>query len=56
MRIAVGSDHAGFPLKAPVLDALRSWGHEVDILETARDYVDRFLPTKPEEAIATVER
>jgi ribose 5-phosphate isomerase B len=29
MRIAVGSDHAGFPLKAPVVALLKSWGHEV---------------------------
>ncbi|WP_104105447.1 DUF4032 domain-containing protein [Nocardioides sp. 616] len=29
-------------------------GHEVDILETARDYVDRFLPHKPDEAITPV--
>ena len=29
-------------------------GHEVDILETARDYVERYLPTRPDEAIATV--
>ncbi|WP_110183020.1 DUF4032 domain-containing protein [Nocardioides solisilvae] len=27
-------------------------GHEVDIFETARDYIDKFLPQKPEEAIA----
>jgi ribose 5-phosphate isomerase B len=29
MRIAVGSDHAGFDLKVTVLDALRERGHEV---------------------------
>src|SRR5690554_2966411 len=29
MRIAVGSDHAGFPLKAPVLKYLKEQGHEV---------------------------
>jgi ribose 5-phosphate isomerase B len=29
MRIAVGGDHAGFPMKAPVVDLLQSWGHEV---------------------------
>ncbi|HJQ18741.1 MAG TPA: ribose 5-phosphate isomerase B [Gemmatimonadaceae bacterium] len=28
MRIAVGTDHAGFPLKEPVLDAIRAAGHE----------------------------
>ncbi|MDA1257640.1 MAG: ribose 5-phosphate isomerase B [Chloroflexi bacterium] len=29
MRIAIGGDHAGFPMKGPVVDILRSWGHEV---------------------------
>ena len=29
MRLVVGGDHAGFPLKGPIVDALRSWGHEV---------------------------
>jgi ribose 5-phosphate isomerase B len=29
MRIACGFDHAGFPLKAMVLEVLRSGGHEV---------------------------
>jgi ribose 5-phosphate isomerase B len=29
MKLAVGSDHAGFPLKGPVIDLLRSWGHPV---------------------------
>ena len=29
MKIAVGSDHAGFPLKGKVLDILRSKGHEI---------------------------
>lgn len=29
MRIVVGSDHAGFPLKAAVVDHIRSRGHEV---------------------------
>lgn len=28
MKIAVGSDHAGFELKQKVLDWLRDWGHE----------------------------
>ena len=34
MRIAVGSDHAGFDLKVIVLDALRERGHEVNDLGT----------------------
>ena len=29
MRIAIGGDHSGFPMKGPVVDLLRSWGHEV---------------------------
>ncbi|UMA64417.1 ribose 5-phosphate isomerase B [Roseivivax marinus] len=29
MRIVVGSDHAGFPLKAAVVDHIKSRGHEV---------------------------
>ena len=28
MRVAVGCDHAGFPMKAVVLDLIRSCGHE----------------------------
>ncbi len=32
MWLAVGGDHAGFPLKQPVIDALKSWGHEVSDL------------------------
>jgi ribose 5-phosphate isomerase B len=29
MKIVVGSDHAGFPLKQEVAEALRSQGHEI---------------------------
>lgn len=29
MRIVVGGDHAGFDLKGPIVDRLRSWGHDV---------------------------
>jgi ribose 5-phosphate isomerase B len=29
MKLAIGSDHAGFPLKAPVIEMLKSWGHGV---------------------------
>jgi ribose 5-phosphate isomerase B len=29
MRLAIGSDHAGFPLKGPVIEILRFWGHSV---------------------------
>ncbi len=34
MKIAVGGDHAGFPLKGPVVERLRAWGHEVTDLGT----------------------
>lgn len=34
MRIAVGNDHAGLPIKAAVLDELRQLGHEVTDLGT----------------------
>ena len=29
MRLVVGGDHAGFALKGPIVEVLRSWGHEV---------------------------
>jgi ribose 5-phosphate isomerase B len=29
MKLAIGADHAGFPMKAPVLQTLRAWGHTV---------------------------
>ncbi|HEY8472366.1 MAG TPA: ribose 5-phosphate isomerase B [Natronosporangium sp.] len=28
-RVVVGGDHAGFPLKGPVVETLRTWGHDV---------------------------
>ena len=44
MRIAVGTDHAGFPLKEPAIAELESLGHEVLDLGTdsteAVDYPD----------------
>ena len=30
MRIAIGGDHAGFPLKEHLVDVLQKWGHTVD--------------------------
>ena len=30
MRIVVGSDHAGFALKGPIVRALTDWGHTVE--------------------------
>ena len=41
MKVAVGADHAGFPLKGPVVEMLRSWGHSVNDLGTySTDPVD----------------
>jgi ribose 5-phosphate isomerase B len=41
MRLVIGGDHAGFPLKGPVVDTLRSWGHEVtDVGTHSTDPVD----------------
>jgi ribose 5-phosphate isomerase B len=41
MRLVVGGDHAGFPLKGPVVETLRSWGHEVtDVGTDSSDPVD----------------
>ena len=34
MRIITGADHAGFPLKSPVVEILREWGHEVEDVGT----------------------
>jgi ribose 5-phosphate isomerase B len=30
MRLAVGGDHAGFPLKGPLIEILREAGHQVE--------------------------
>jgi len=45
VRVAVGTDHAGFPLKAGLLEAIRDAGHEVldcgaDRLVPGDDYPD----------------
>jgi ribose 5-phosphate isomerase B len=45
MKIAIGTDHAGFPLKQTVVDAIREQGHEIvdcgaDRLEPGDDYPD----------------
>ena len=34
MRIAIGSDHAGYPLKQHLIGLLKTWGHDVDDLGT----------------------
>jgi ribose 5-phosphate isomerase B len=41
MKVAVGFDHAGFPLKNTVLDAVREAGHEpIDLGTDSADPVD----------------
>ena len=42
MKIALGADHAGYELKAALVDTLQEWGHEVLDLGTtnATDSVD----------------
>ena len=41
MRVAIGSDHAGYPLKATLIAALHAAGHDVDDLGThSTDSVD----------------
>ena len=41
MKIAVGFDHAGFPLKKTVLDAIRNAGHEpIDLGTDSAEPVD----------------
>jgi ribose 5-phosphate isomerase B len=34
VRIAIGGDHAGYPLKQHLVDVLQKWGHAVDDLGT----------------------
>ena len=34
MKLVVGGDHAGFPLKGPVVQALRRWGPAVEDVGT----------------------
>jgi len=29
MKLAIGADHAGFPMKGPVIELLKSWGNTV---------------------------
>jgi ribose 5-phosphate isomerase B len=48
MRIVVAADHAGFPLKAPILELLRAAGHEAVDMGTGDttpvDYPDVIAP------------
>ncbi|BAS27918.1 ribose 5-phosphate isomerase B [Limnochorda pilosa] len=41
MRLVVGGDHAGYPLKRKMVEMLRSWGHDVtDVGTHSQDPVD----------------
>lgn len=41
MKVAIGCDHAGFPLKATVMDAVRAAGHEpIDVGTHSSEAVD----------------
>lgn len=56
MLVAIGTDHAGFPLRGTVLQAVTDAGHEpVDLgaheFEATDDYPDRATPVA--EAVAT---
>lgn len=55
MRIVVAADHAGFPLKAPILELLRDAGHDALDMGTADttpvDYPDVIAPAA--RAVAT---
>jgi len=48
MRIVIAADHAGFPLKAPILELLRAAGHEAIDMGTSDttpvDYPDVIAP------------
>ncbi len=61
MKIGFATDHGGFPLKDPILQALRAAGHEVedfgaDELNLADDYPDFVLPLARAVAKGRVER
>lgn len=44
MKIVIGRDHAGYPMKGPVVDVLRRWGHEVTDLGVHTDTEDADFP------------
>lgn len=60
MRVAVAADHAGFPLKGPIIDWLRAMGHEpvdfgTDSTEPV-DYPDVIAPAARAVAAGDCER
>lgn len=61
MRVALATDHAGFPLKDPIVDWLRSAGHEVvdfgvNAAEPSVDYPDVIAPAARAVASGECER
>jgi ribose 5-phosphate isomerase B len=50
-RLVVGCDHAGFPLKGPVIETLQSWGHTVDFPDIAQKLCDEVLSGRSERGI-----
>ena len=61
MKIAIGSDHAGFPLKQAVREELERLGHEVVDVGTGSgsesvDYPDFSIPVAEKVAAGEVER
>ena len=61
MRIGIASDHGGYALKAPIIQALRSIGHEVidfgaDHLDPGDDFPDFVIPLAQATARGEVER
>jgi len=62
MKLVIGADHAGFPMKDPVVKLLRSWGHPVkdcgtfstepvDFPDIARKVTDEILSGAAERGI-----
>lgn len=62
MKIIIGSDHAGFPLKADIIDHIESLGHQVsdvgsynpdpvDFPDVARSLTDRLLAGEADRGI-----
>jgi ribose 5-phosphate isomerase B len=62
MNLVVGADHAGFPLKGPVVEMLRSWGHTVkdcgtfstepvDFPDIAKKVTDEILASRAQRGI-----
>jgi len=60
MRVAVGSDHAGFRLKTALVETLRTLGHDVQDLgchsEARVDYTDFAIPVAQRVAGGEAER